>query len=173
MAYYADMKYLCFILVMIVLPLNADVYRLQDENGRIIYSDQYHPDAELVHVTKSTSYKPPIIKNIPDEPVAEESQGYTISILSPQENEAIWGNDGELPVSVDLQPELNPEKGEMFVISLDGATVGEPQSSTNFTVPIIERGAHTISVSLINEVGVTLATSQAVHFQLHRASAGN
>ena len=124
-------------------------------------------------MTKSVSYKPPVIDNIPDESVAEESQGYNISISSPQEGEAIWGNDGELPVSVDLQPKLNLEKGEKLLISLDGAAIGEPQSSTSFTVPIIERGAHTLSVSLINEVGVTLATSLAVNFQLHRASAGN
>ncbi|MBL1321269.1 MAG: DUF4124 domain-containing protein [Methylophaga sp.] len=166
------MKYLWLCLVLFVLPLNAEIYRWQDESGRIIYSDQYHPDAEIVKVTKSTNYKPPVINNIPDEPETEEAPGYQVSILSPQEGEAIWANgiDGNLPVTVDLQPELNIEKGEKLLISLDGAIVGEPQSSTSFNVSIIERGAHTISVSLINEVGVTLATSQSINFQLHRAS---
>lgn len=167
------MKYLWLTLVLFTFSLNADVYRLQDENGRIIYSDQYHPDAELVSVGKSTSYKSPVINNIPEKVATEESRGYSLSILSPQEGEAIWGNDGELPVSVDLQPELNLGKGAKLLISLDGETVGEPQASTNFNVPIIERGAHTISVLLVNKAGVTLATSQVVSFQLHRASARN
>ena len=173
MAYYANMKYLCFILGLVIFPLNAEVYRLQDENGRIIYSDQYHPDAEIVKVTKSTNYNPPVINNIADTPAAEEIKGYEISIASPQEGEAIWGNDSNVLVSVNLQPELNSEKGEMLVITLDGMVVGDPQPSTNFTVPIIERGAHTMSVSLINKAGTQLASSQAVNFQLHRASVNN
>ncbi|MFW5426595.1 MAG: DUF4124 domain-containing protein [Methylophagaceae bacterium] len=167
------MKYLWLTLVLFVLPLNAEIYRLQDENGRVIYSDQFHPDAELVNVPKPASYRPPVINNAPDKLIEEGGLSYEISISSPQENEAIWGNDGNLPVSVELQPELNIEEGQQLMISLDGMTLGEPQSSTDFIVPIIERGAHTISVSIINQAGVTLATSQAVNFQLHRASAGN
>lgn len=171
MAYHSSMKYLWFVLVLFILPLNAEIYRWQDESGRIIYSDQFHVDAELIKVPESTSYKAPVINNLPDEAVNDEGiQGYEISIISPQENEAIWANDGSLPVDVDLQPKLNLEKGEKFVASLDGMTVGEPHLSTNFTVPVIERGGHTISVSLVNKAGAILATSQTVHFQLHRAS---
>jgi hypothetical protein len=170
MAYHADMKYLCFILVMFVLPLNADIYRLQDESGRIIYSDQFHPDAEVVRVTKPASYKPPVINNPPDEPAQEQVQGYEVSILSPEQDEAFWANDGNVPVAVDVQPALNVDKGERLIAMLDGMQIGEPQSSTNLTVPITERGQHSVSVSLINEAGVTLATSQSVTFQVHRAS---
>ncbi len=173
MAYDSIMKYLWLTLVLFTFPLNADVYRLQDENGRIIYSDKYHPDAELISITKPASYKPPVINNLPDEPAPEQAQGREISILSPQANESLWANDGFVPVSVDLQPELNVDNGEKLIISVDGMTIGEPQASTSFTVPIIERGSHTVSVSLINEVGVTLATTEAVTFQLHRASVNN
>jgi len=170
MAYHADMKYLCFILVMFVLPLNADIYRLQDESGRIIYSDQFHPDADVVKVTKPTSYKPPAINNPPDAPEQEEVQGYEVSIISPEQDEAFWANDGNVPVAVDVLPVLNVDKGERLIAMLDGMQIGEPQSSTNLTVPITERGQHSVSVSLINEAGVTLATSQSVTFQVHRAS---
>ncbi|PHS23239.1 MAG: hypothetical protein COA83_10330 [Methylophaga sp.] len=170
MAYYADMKYLGLILLLCISSLNADVYRLQDENGRIIYSDQFHPDAELINITKPTSYKPPVINNPPDVPQQEQVQAYEIAILSPEQDEAFWANDGNVPVTVDVQPALNVEKGEMLIIMLDGMQIGEPQPSTDLTVSITERGAHTISVSLINEVGVTLATSPSVNFQVHRAS---
>ncbi len=173
MAYDAFMKYLWLILVLFVLPLNAEIYRWQDENGRIIFSDQYHSDAEVINVPKPASYKPPAINNLPDEAVAEETQAYEISILSPQAGESIWANDGTLPVNVDLQPQLNAEKGEKLSLSLDGVVTGEPQSSTSFTVPVIERGAHTVSVSLINDTGATLATSETVTFQVHRASVNN
>lgn len=171
MAYHAGMKYLCFILILFIFPLNAEIYRWQDESGRIIYSDQFHPDAELINVPKPASYKPPVINNPADAPQQEQVRGYEVSILSPEQDEAFWANDGHVPVTVDVQPALNVEKGEMLIIMLDGMQIGEPQPSTNLTVPIIERGTHTISVSLINEVGVTLATSQSVNFQVHRASA--
>ena len=145
---------------------------MQDENGRIIYSDQFHPDAEIVKVTKSTNYKPPVINNQPGETVKEANQGRAISISSPQEGEAIWANDGELSVSVNLQPGLNIEKGEKVLVMLDGAAM-DPESSTEFMLPITERGAHTVSASLINASGDALATSAPVSFQLHRASVGN
>ncbi|PHS32423.1 MAG: hypothetical protein COA95_03830 [Methylophaga sp.] len=170
MAYHASMKYLWFVLVVFIFPLNAEIYRWQDESGRIIYSDQFHVDAEIIKITEPASYKPLAIDNLPDVPADEDMQGYEISILSPQENEAIWANDGNLPINIDLQPKLNSKNGDRLIVSLDAMTVGEPQSSMNFTIPIIERGEHTISVSLINKAGVTLATSQTIHFQLHRAS---
>jgi hypothetical protein len=172
MAYDASMKYLLLILVLIALPLNAEIYRWQDENGRIIYSDQYRPDAELVNVPNPVSYKPPVINNLPDEAETpkEPTQSYQLTILSPQQDQALWANDGNVPVSVDLRPELNIEKGEKLIVSLDGMPVGEPQESTSFTVEILERGLHTVSVSLINEMGATIVTSDPVTFQVHRAS---
>ena len=164
------MKYTCLVLLLLALPIHAEIYRWQDESGRIIYSDQFHPDAELINVPKPASYKPPVINNVPDAPRADLVQGYELSISSPQEDEALWANDGNVPVSVDLEPALNSEKEEKLVIILDGMPVGEPQSSTSFTVPIIERGSHTIAVSLVDKAGMTLATSAPVTFQYHRPS---
>lgn len=174
MEYDAVMKYFWFLLVFVALPLNAEIYRWQDESGRIIYSDQPHANAEVVKISESTVYRPPEINNPPD--TTQEQQGdqeYHISISSPHQDEALWANDGNVPVNVDLTPELNIEKGQKLLITLDGTSLAEPQASTGFTVAIIERGAHSISVSLIDRSGQVIVSSETVNFTVHRAHINN
>ncbi len=175
MAYDANMKYITLLLLLVLLPLHAEVYRLQGEDGRVIYTDQYSPDAELVNLPEPATYKAPVVDNslaFDDTPEEEPIPNYELTILSPQPDQALWANDGNVPVSVEVRPELNVEKGEKLIISLDGMEVGEPQQSTSFTVTILERGAHTVNVSLVDQSGSTLA-SQSVNFQVHRASIRN
>ncbi len=170
-AYYAFMRYLGLILLLLYISsLNADIYRWEDEKGRIIYSDTFHPDAELINIPEPTSYRPQAINKPAELPQQQAVQNYEISISSPQQDEALWANDGNVPVMVDVYPALNVEKGEMITIMLNGMAIGEPQPSTSFTVFIIERGLHTLTASLINQAGVTLATSSPITFQLHRPS---
>lgn len=163
------MKYLWIItLLSMTTVISAEVYKWTNENGNIIYSDQAHPDAEIIVIPVTPSYTPIVaIPVSPNAPKIEKIQAYEISILSPQANEGLWMNNG-VPVTVEVIPSL--KIGQKFIVTIDGQIMAEAQTATSFIAPIFERGAHTISVLLQSKIGTTLAKSKSVSFLLHRPS---
>lgn len=162
------MKYLwTLILLFITTIISAEVYKRTNKDGNIIYSDQAHPDAEVIDIPAAPSYTPLAIPDYPNVSEVEKIQAYEISILSPPLNKGLWSNNG-VPVTVEVIPSL--KIGQKIIVTIDGQVMDKAQTTTSFIAPIFERGEHTISVSLQNKFGITLAESKSVIFLLHRPS---
>ncbi len=157
------------------ISAQAEVYRWVDKSGNVIFSDQPHPDAELVDIDTSPTYSPVAI---PEQTLtaSEEDQeefevpNYQIDIVSPENDISIRDNAGTVTISVKVIPELDVEREDQLIIKLDGQTLGEPQFSTSFTLTNIERGTHTTQVAIVDKLNKTLKTSKAVTFHLQRYS---
>lgn len=165
------MKYALLLLCGVLVSAHAEVYRWVDKSGTVIYSDQPHPDAELIEVESSTIYSPVAIPEEIQSTVEEiEVPNYQISIVSPENDVSIRDNAGTVTISVNVIPELDAERSDQLVIKLDGQTVGEPQFSTSFTLTNIERGTHTTQVAIVDKSNKTLTSSKTITFHLQRHS---
>ncbi|WP_438971087.1 DUF4124 domain-containing protein [Methylophaga sp.] len=178
------MKILWLLFFTLALPVNAEVYRWVDDNGNVVYSDEPHADAETIDLPAPTTYTPveasqseaDILRLSPDdednEDSASEVPDYQLRIISPADDESIWVNNGDVSVSMVLEPALDPERGDMIVLSLDGTEIAR-QATTAVQLDNLDRGTHTLSAKVIDKNGSALTDQASVIFHLHRNSIQN
>jgi uncharacterized protein DUF4124 len=173
------MKHLWILLFCIITSANADVYRWHDEQGRVVYSDEYVPGSELVDLPSLPTYTPtPILEpvvSVEEDDTTEEDlvPDYQLSITSPENDQTVRANDGNLDVTIKLVPELDNEKrGDQLIVLVDGQQQGSAISETNFKLTNIDRGTHTLTVSVVDSEGKILKISKAVTFHLQRHAGG-
>lgn len=184
------MKYTWILFCIFTLSAQAEIYRWVDHEGNVVFSDESHPQAEVIEISPSTVISPDnaittgdaeadaILKLSPDDvpPIEEPTvalPAYQLRVIAPANDESIWVNNGDVTVSLIVEPQLDIERGDMIVLSLDGATVGEPQATTSFQLPNLSRGSHTVSASIVSNTGTVMTSSDAITFHLHRTSVLN
>lgn len=183
------MKHAWLLLLIFILPAQAEIYRWVDDDGNVVFSDEPHANAEKIEVSPSTVYTPQeniedadedddILKLSPDEPpTVEEAQpavpDYQLRIVAPANDESIWVNNGNVTVDMIVEPQLDAERGDLIELQLDGSQVATPQAGTTFQLNNLSRGTHNLSAHVIDSNGNRLTTSANVTFHLHRASVLN
>lgn len=176
--YDSIMKYIWIALFCVISAVNAEVYRWYDEHGRLVYSDEYHPNAEVVDVRNLSTYTPTPTQQLvvtaneqaPEDEGVAEIPNYQVSIISPENDQSVWQNDGNLAVSVDIKPPLDKERGDKLLVMVDGQQQGDAIPTVSFTLSNLDRGTHSIVVSVVDDKGKLLKLSQPVTFHLHRRS---
>ena len=148
----------------------APIYRLADENGRVIFTDVPSVDAELVVPSAANTYRArPPQRRAPD-PVALQSDAFagyrSVAIEWPQD-EAIRANDGNIRVVAATEPGLEPE--HRAVVLLDGQAAQQSDGLT-FHLTELDRGRHELMVQIIDGNGTVLAESRPKTIHLLRAS---
>lgn len=180
-AYAWPMRRILYLLLFITFSLSAEVYRLVDKNGNVSFSDQHHPDATLVEIEALPTYTPTATQfnSAQNRPIQQQEPeplfvpDYSVSIISPTNEQTFWENSGTVAVQVLVEPDLDKARGDLLTVSLDGNQIGEPQSTTIISLTEVNRGAHTLSVSVVSKDEQLLATSETISFQLHRRSVIN
>jgi hypothetical protein len=164
------------------------VYRTVDENGNVIFTDM--PPGEQgtprgsntteVELDAVNGYEPTgrrtdasgrelwIVDDLDAE--TEEADGpviySTLTVDSPAPEEALRANDGTVHITGALLPALAPEHRVRLV--LDGAPHSlAPQAQ--FTLTNMDRGAHTVSLEVVDASGTTLISSTTTTFYVLRA----
>jgi hypothetical protein len=164
-----------YCLMLCSFSLQADVYRLVDESGNVSYSDQSHPNATLIEIEALPTYTPIISKGTPNinrstTDGATAVPVYKIAILSPANDQAFWESSGTVEVKIQVEPELNQNRGDLIKVVLDGKQAGDLQSNTLISLTNIDRGSHSLKVTVVSSKGELLASSEQISFQLHRRS---
>lgn len=167
------MKYYILLLLAITVALQADVYRSVDEHGDVIFSDISTDNAEKVELQQSFTYTPPVIVELTDDeqsplPVGIEIPRYKIVISSPTQNETVRENAGNVIINSTLSPELNIERGDKLIFSLDGQLKSAMQVTNSYTFINVDRGSHIAGVSVVNKSGKLIKSSKSVLFHLQR-----
>lgn len=163
--------YLIFLLLFSSQVLAA-IYRWVEPDGTVVFSDEERPGAELIELPPSATYSPPEVQQISQTESEKDSSpvpDYQISITAPAANESIWVNNGDVKVTLSIEPALNPDRGDAIQVYLDGQAVGEPQASTSYQFTNLSRGSHEITAKIISADDKELASDNIV-FHLHRAS---
>ncbi len=145
------------------------VYRSVDEDGNIVFSDKPTDGAEEIHVEDVQTVNPPSVGPFKYTPLKkEQALRYTdIAIVSPANDTAIRDNEGNITVSVVLEPGLNSGEGDQLALYMDGAQVSVG-SSQQFGLNNVNRGTHTLKASVIDTSGKTIISSSPVSFTILR-----
>ncbi|PWQ98810.1 DUF4124 domain-containing protein [Leucothrix arctica] len=93
-----------------------------------------------------------------------------LNVIAPKQSQAIRANDGDVSVALSFSPKLRP--GDKIVFNLDGKEVLTGTSKVaNMTN--LDRGSHTLTVSIINRLSRKLISSEAIKFVVLRSTTLN
>lgn len=155
-------------LFLTTISASAAIYKWVDEKGVVHYTDQPPTqNARPANLPPLQTYKEgtkPKLESLA-KPGGNAGQPAAavpaLKITSPAPEETFRGDaERQVPVSVQLSQVLGD--GQFLMYHLDGADQSGPTPNTTFTLTSVERGAHTVSVSLVNAAGRELARSESV-----------
>lgn len=150
-----------------------DVYKWVAPDGSVYFSDHPHAGADRITLPK---WPPPQ----PRRPVLSPSPGSTetpvfyvynrLTIIKPESGENVRDNQGNVEVTLTVEPNLNTTEDHKIRILLDGQVQGTPSPSLEQSLTGVARGRHRVAAQVINERGRILITSRPVNFYLKQAS---
>lgn len=157
------------------------VYRHQDENGTVVFSDQaHHPKAvrwqlgSEHHVTKpvgasSLHMLPPkkaekgpvqalgVTHALPSQAVFAGYQQF--ELLAPTNGQTLW-NQSRIQFSVAIAPQLRAE--DKLVVALNGQVVRAEFQEGHWWIPRQNRGTYQLQLQVVDHQGRVLATTSPV-----------
>jgi len=158
----------------------AGVYRWIDDSGNVHFSDKPRVGAEQIKLRETSVYTPPAnadpaqadsqagekveVDVAPSSTVVQDYE--VIAIASPENNQVTRSNEGTLDISVELRPGLQP--GHKIRIYLNGTQAAQDLDTTQITLQNMDRGTHSLEVSVIDEKERELKRSDAVSFHMLR-----
>jgi len=149
----------------------ATVYTWVDDQGVTHYSDQPHQGATKLHVTSPPTYQPgqpPVSSESSSAAGAPTASAQQCAIDSPKDQETLmnaWSVSGHVRLPASAGSE------DRVLLMLDGKLLtGAADSSGNFNIPAIDRGAHTLEAQVQNASGQVVCQSPPVTFYVHQPS---
>lgn len=163
------------VLLLVALPLAAQVYKVVDKDGNVTYTDQAPLDGskpvELrpISVIEAPTYEkaPETTKDGDAEGDKEMSLPYLrknfkdFAIVSPQQEESVWRPDGPIPIAWNTQYAL--QEGMQVIIYIDGKR-HTATTQQMIAVPNMDRGEHTVKAELRDARNRIIATAEPVVF---------
>lgn len=161
----------------------AEIYKVVDEDGNVTYTDQKpHPDAQPVQLRGLSIISPQQPTTQPpsrtkDEAAEEEAvtsiralrRGYRdFTLVSPEQDQTIWGNETPMTVVWNTQYALQP--GMQVTVYLNG-TPQPPTSSPAVNIGRLNRGSYQVYAELTDARNRSIATTQTVDFYIRQHSA--
>ncbi|MGR3969415.1 DUF4124 domain-containing protein [Shewanella sp. 1180_01] len=158
-------------LVLFSMLAQATVYKWVDKDGKVHYSDEPQPNAQVVELKEKTLNQialplPKTESNNANQAI--ESIQYQVNITSPAEEETVRDNNGDFDVVATITPELKSQY--LMALKLDGNTIGQPQIGGTFKLKNIDRGEHTLVVDALTQNGKVFASSSPRKIFLHQAA---
>ena len=165
------------IAVLAALPGAAEIFKTVNADGTVTYTDRPTPGQKTapVKVDGGNVFTTPKVpyEGKPNEQqgaVAPVVEGYTsIAIISPANQATFHSNEGIVPLSFQILPPLRAGDsvqvildGKLFPITMNALGVGQLSN--------IERGSHTLAISVLDPRGRPVLSSNPVTFFVHKTS---
>lgn len=158
------------LLIAFAICINAEtVYKTVDENGNIIFTDRPSENSEQIKLKELQTIKNPNPAKYTDSPRPSENKGplyNTLLITNPADGSGLRSNNGNVTISVSLEPPLR--SGHQILITMDGQEISKG-SASSVSRQNVDRGTHSIGVSVVDSSGKKL-TSTSSSFSLLRAN---
>lgn len=163
-------KLVCCLGLICSVAYAQQVYLGLDKNGVPLYSDKPVPGAQKIELKVSLqSQSPQQATSIQPLPPLEQNQtNYQLSILSPDEQESLLSNQGEVVVEAAVKPAL-AEQHQLRLV-FDQSQQSPLQKSTNFRLLGVERGEHQIQIQALDQNGKLIAESPVTTFYLRKTT---
>lgn len=159
--------------VLLAAAASATTYKWVDSKGVTHYSDRPEPGAVIVELQRAQTFDAPTPAGA-QRPQARDQEAtdavrYQLDVWKPENNETFQNTGNVVPVRLRLEPDL--QEGHAIWIYLDGKRVdGLAASGTEFDLPGIARGTHTLTVVVANTSGESIVSSPPITFYLHQPS---
>lgn len=154
------------------------VYKRVNPDGSVEYSDQPIEDAEVMRVPKGSTFTMPSTSTSSLSPssrsqrASDNAESYaSLEITLPKNDEAIRSNDGRVTALAKSDPTLL--SGHRFRWNMDGTVLPKETTDPILLMKEVDRGTHKLSVTIVDNEGKAVISSETVVFHLLRASAGN
>jgi hypothetical protein len=157
--------------VACTVAVSATVYKWVDENGVVHFSDQPHENAEKVQLKAPQTYTAPKVPAgpAPRQTAPKPAANYKSCAVSEPTNDQVFTNTDTVTAGVTVEPAVRP--GDSAVVTLDGQRVpGVPASGGQFTISPVDRGTHSIQMTVQDSSGATVCSSPAVTFHVQQPS---
>jgi len=159
--------------VACTVAVSATVYKWVDENGVVHFSDQPHENAEKVQLKAPQTYTAPKTQaappQTPKQAASKPAPAYQSCAISEPANDQVFMNTDTVTAGVTVQPAVR--QGDSAIVTLDGQRVpGVPPSGGQFTIQPVDRGTHSIQMTVQDSFGATLCSSSAVTFHVQQPS---
>lgn len=152
----------------------AELYKWVDEEGNTHYSDSpttskakpFTPPG--ITTTPAVKVPPQAPKAVVPQPAAFKYND--IKIVSPGQDATIRSNPGNITIAFESVPALNTDQGHSISVAIDGTPVKDNITTSSVQLNNIDRGTHTVTVTINDETGKPLITSSGITFHMHRVS---
>lgn len=139
------------------------VYKWVDEQGVVHYTDKPPSDgAQPAKLPALQTYKEGTTPNLRkfDKPnAAATTEGSAqLDIVTPAHDETF--RERTVPVAVMVTPQL--KAGQKLIYLLDGVPASAPTTQTSYALTEVDRGTHTVSVTVVDEAGNQYGSSAPV-----------
>ncbi len=170
-------RFLLLALLALPLAVTAQIYRTVDENGNVVFTDTPPADGtsgEEVELQPINTTPPPEPRPdlAPREPEVAESEPdaveYGVAITVPANETTIPMGPGNFSVSAVVRPALGADHS--LQLYMDGTPWGDPQSVPSWALTNVFRGAHDITIAVVDGTGEHLSVSEPVRVYVLRPS---
>lgn len=170
-------RFLLSVLLVISLPVSAQIYRYTDANGNTVFTNQPPADLPSLEINLQQSNVIPAPSNAAnaanttaDDSEAANTPPYSTLALSgiPNDDAAIRANNGDFTVTVQIEPPLAPNQSLRLL--LDGQAYGQDSTNPQFQLVNIDRGEHSLVVAVVDQQGNVVQQSAPDTFTVQRIS---
>ena len=166
---------LVILLMLITWVTYAQVYKWIDSQGVTHFSDRPHDGAEKLKLPDAQTYSPPtpnqdILTDLEEKSEVKKRKYTKLAIAQPLDQATIRNNQGDVVVSVRLEPGLSPNDKVQLIY--DGSPLGAPQPDLIFELHGLYRGSHTIKAQIVNANGDVILTSEPITIYMQRPRVG-
>lgn len=149
------------------------IYRVVDENGQQIFTDQPPRNAretETIELAEPNSAPPPpaMPARADTAPAEAARPERSVRIEYPENETTIAMGPGDFSVQAAAEPPL--ARFETLQLLMDGAPVGPPQRAALWQLQGVLRGPHDLVVERLNNAGEAVAHSATVRVYVLRPS---
>ena len=150
----------------VISTAQATTYVRVEKDGTKTYSDRPIPGGEPIDVKPAQGYSAPAPSGISTRPRAEEPDDFNYQSCSvTPANDSTFTNPEMVPISLVTNPVIR--SADTVIMKIDGQAVGQP-GTMSYTMPApVDRGTHTVSVTITNQSGRTVCTVNSVFHVMH------
>jgi hypothetical protein len=160
--------------LLFAFTASAQIYKTTDEHGNVVFTDSPPADSastQKIEVRQPNTAPAPASQAAPppaSEPAEQEVTTYEVAITAPANETTIPNGPGNFSVTGSVKPSLSTELA--LQLFMDGEPRGEPQRSTTWDLVNVFRGAHSLTIGVVDQQGKSIAVSDAVTVFVHRPS---
>jgi hypothetical protein len=159
-----------FLLVAFTMPaLAAEAWRWKDDRGVVHYSDTPVAGAELV-VLPSPPQQGTVIPGVPQaRPAPPEPFKYTECVVLAPGNDQTFNSVTSVTASIRIAPPLLQDHRIQVVLD-NNVYAAWPARMLTFKLDNLNRGTHTLSVTVLDAGGKSLCAGPATSFHVRQPS---